>query len=124
MREIKPSPSANSVSRVTRRWAFSTERICKAIADPKRLLIINELRDGPRSVGDVAAALGLPQPNVSQHLAVLRDRGIVSTRRSGTSIFYDLTSTKVIDAVDLLREFMAEHFPISHNAAAVDARAS
>lgn len=92
-------------------------RICKAIADPKRLLIINELRDGPRSVGEVANALSLPQPNVSQHLSVLRDRGIVSTRRAGTNIFYDLTSTKVVEAVDLLRQFMAEQFPIPEDIA-------
>lgn len=83
-------------------------RVCKAIADPKRLLIINELRDGPRNVGEVAAAINVSQPNASQHLAVLRDRGIVRTKRSGNSVFYELTSQKVIRAVDLLRDFMAE----------------
>jgi ArsR family transcriptional regulator len=85
-------------------------RICKAIADPKRLLIINALRDGERNVGDVATALGISQPNASQHLAVLRDRGIVRTRRDGNTVFYALTSQKVIRAVDLLREFMAERY--------------
>jgi DNA-binding transcriptional ArsR family regulator len=83
-------------------------RVCKAIADGKRLSIINELRDGPRTVGELAAALGVPQANVSQHLAVLRDRGIVTARRSGSSISYSLTSQKVVQAVDLLYEFMAE----------------
>ncbi len=83
-------------------------RVCKAIADPKRLLIINELRDGPRTVGDVAAALGIPQANASQHLAVLRRRRIVTTQRVGSHIYYALTSQKVVQAVDLLCEFMAE----------------
>ena len=83
-------------------------RVCKAIADGKRLLIINELRDGPRTVGELVAALGIPQANVSQHLAVLRDRGIVAARRSGSNIHYSLTSKKVIEAVDLLYEFMVE----------------
>ncbi|MGE5290815.1 MAG: ArsR/SmtB family transcription factor [Micromonosporaceae bacterium] len=83
-------------------------RVCKAIADGKRLLIINELRDGPRSVGAVVAALGIPQANASQHLAVLRDRGIVTARRSGSNVYYSLTSQKVVEAVDLLYEFMAE----------------
>lgn len=83
-------------------------RVCKAIADPKRLLIINELRDGPRTVGDVAAALGIPQANASQHLAVLRRRRIVTTQRAGSHIYYALTSQKVVQAVDLLCEFMAE----------------
>ena len=83
-------------------------RVCKAIADGKRLLIINELRDGPRTVGEVVAALGIPQANASQHLAVLRDRGIVTARRSGSNVYYSLTSQKVVEAVDLLYEFMAE----------------
>ena len=50
-------------------------RVCKAIADPKRLLIINELRDRELSVGDLCDALGISQSNASQHLAVLRERG-------------------------------------------------
>ena len=83
-------------------------RVCKAIADAKRLLIINELRDGPRSVGELADALGIPQANASQHLAILRDRGIVTARRSGSSIHYSLTSSKVVEAIDLLYEFMTE----------------
>ena len=83
-------------------------RVCKAIADGKRLLIINELRDGPRSVGELADALGIPQANASQHLAILRDRGIVVARRTGSNIHYSLTSSKVVEAIDLLYEFMAE----------------
>jgi ArsR family transcriptional regulator len=83
-------------------------RVCKALADPKRLLIITELRGGPRSVGDLADALQTSQPNVSRHLAVLRDRGIVSTERAGNTVFYSLVSPKILQAVDLLREFMAE----------------
>jgi ArsR family transcriptional regulator len=83
-------------------------RICKAIADPKRLLIINELRDGPLSVGEISSALAISQSNASQHLAVLRDRGIVQAEKAGTSVSYSLRSDKVVAAVDLLREFMAE----------------
>lgn len=83
-------------------------RVCKAIADPKRLLIINELRDKELSVGDLSQALTLTQSNVSQHLAILRERGLVTTRRDGTTIYYALRSQKVVQAVDLLREFMAE----------------
>ncbi len=83
-------------------------RVCKAIADPNRLLIINELRDGPMSVGEIAEALGISQPNASRHLAVLRDRGIVTTQRVGSSVYYALTSQKIVQAVDLLGDFMAE----------------
>ncbi|RDH80206.1 ArsR family transcriptional regulator [Mycolicibacterium moriokaense] len=84
-------------------------RLCKAIADPKRLLILDALRDGERAVGDIADELGFTQPNTSQHLAILRERNVVTTSRSGNTIYYSLNSRKVLDAVDLLREFMAEH---------------
>ncbi len=84
------------------------ERVCKAIADPKRLFIIAALRDGELSVGDLAESLGVSHSNASQHLAVLRDRGIVTTRPSGTSVFYALRSQKILAAIDLMREFVAE----------------
>jgi DNA-binding transcriptional ArsR family regulator len=83
-------------------------RICKAIADPKRLMIINELRDRELSVGDLCEALGISQSNASQHLAILRERGIVSSHRAGTNVYYRLRGQKVIQAVDLLREFLAD----------------
>ena len=83
-------------------------RVCKAIADPKRLLIINELREGELSVGDLSEALGISQSNASQHLAILRERGMVTTRRVGTTVYYALRSPKVLQAVDLLREFLAD----------------
>lgn len=86
-------------------------RVCKAIADPKRLLIINELRHGPRTVGEVVDALGIGQANASQHLAVLRDRGVVTARRAGANVYYALTSPKLLQAVDLLCEFMTERRP-------------
>ncbi len=83
-------------------------QICRALSDPKRLLIINELRDGERSVGDLAASLGLAQANVSQHLSVLREKRLVTTRREGTTIYYALSNPKVIQAFDLLREVMSD----------------
>lgn len=83
-------------------------RLCKAIADPKRLLIINELRNGPMSVGDLADSLGISQSNCSQHLAILRERGVVDADRQGSNVLYSLHGTKVVAAIDLLREFMAD----------------
>ena len=83
-------------------------RLCKAIADPKRLLIIHELRNGPMSVGELADALGITQSNCSQHLAILRERNIVDAVREGSNVWYSLRGEKVIAAIDLLREFMAE----------------
>ena len=82
--------------------------VCKGLADPKRLLILNALRDGERSVTDLVDELDIPQANVSQHLAVLRDRGLVTGRRDGQWVYYSLTSHKIVDAMDLLREVMNE----------------
>jgi ArsR family transcriptional regulator len=83
-------------------------RICQALADPKRLLIINELRSGSRSVGELAASLELSQPNTSQHLAVLKERGIVVARRAGSNVHYSLRGDQVLTALDLLRDFMVD----------------
>lgn len=83
-------------------------QICRALADPKRLLIINELREGEKSVGELVAALGLSQANVSQHLGVLREKLLVTPRRDGTTIYYSLPNPKVVQAFDLLREVMAD----------------
>jgi len=84
--------------------------VCKGLADPKRLLIITTLRDGEMSVGDICEELDLPQANVSQHLAIMRDRGLVNARKEGQFVFYSLTTMKIVEAVDLLREVMAMHF--------------
>lgn len=81
-------------------------QICKGLADPKRLMILNSLRDGPRSVNEICETLELPQANVSQHLAILRDRGLVDSQRDGQRIYYSVSSNKIIQAMDLLLEVM------------------
>lgn len=83
-------------------------RLCQALADPKRLLLIYELKEGPRSVSELCATLGISQSNVSQHLAILRDRGVVVATRAGGRVVYRLKGDKVVQALDLLREFMRE----------------
>jgi ArsR family transcriptional regulator len=91
--------------------------ICKTLADPKRLMILHELRDGEKSVSQLVSALNLPQANVSQHLAILRERGIVTTRREGTTIYYMLANPKIGQACDLVREVLADQ--LSRNQALV-----
>jgi ArsR family transcriptional regulator len=91
--------------------------ICKTLADAKRLMILHELRDSEMSVGQLVSSLGLPQSNVSQHLAILRERGIVTTRREGTTIYYKLANPKIGEACDLVREVLADQ--LSQNQALV-----
>ena len=82
--------------------------ICKSLADPKRLMLIHELRQAELSVTGLAHSLGLSHANVSQHLAVLRKRGIVSAHRQGTTVYYSLTRPKIGEACDLVREVLAD----------------
>lgn len=91
--------------------------ICKTLADAKRLMILHELRDSEASVGQLVSSLGLSQSNVSQHLAILRERGIVTTRREGTTIYYKLANPKIGEACDLVREVLADQ--LSQNQALV-----
>lgn len=89
--------------------------VCKGLADPKRLLLINALRDGECSVSELCDLTGVPQTNVSQHLAILRDKSLVNSRRDGQFVFYRLTSDKITAAMDLLREVMAEQMPTARS---------
>jgi ArsR family transcriptional regulator len=82
--------------------------ICQAISDPNRILILYELKEGPKNVGELAAVLEISQPTVSRHLKVLRDRRMVQTKREGTSIYYTLANPRVIEALNLLRGMLAE----------------
>ncbi len=82
--------------------------VCKGLADPKRLLIINVLRDGEMSVGEICEELELPQANVSQHLAILRNSGVVQKRVDGTTAYYSLIDQRVVEALDLMSRVMEE----------------
>jgi ArsR family transcriptional regulator, virulence genes transcriptional regulator len=83
-------------------------QICKALSDPKRIMIIHALRGGERTVSDLAGELGLAQANLSQHLALLRDRGLVVAQRRGNNVYYSLTSPRIVEACDLVRQVLVE----------------
>ena len=81
--------------------------VLKVIASPRRLDILHRLAFGPRAVGRLASELGASQPNVSQHLAVMRAAGIVEPERDGREVRYRLTDPDVIRACDLMRGVLA-----------------
>ena len=83
--------------------------ICKTLSNPIRLEILSKLRDGKKSVNEIASLTGVRQATVSQHLAVLRQRGVVSTRREGINVYYDVANPKITRACDLMREVLFEH---------------
>lgn len=80
-----------------------TAGICKALNDRKRLVLLYALRKGPHTVSELCEGIQAPQSNTSQHLAVLRGRGLVEAQRQGNTVVYSLRHPKVIDAIDLLR---------------------
>jgi DNA-binding transcriptional ArsR family regulator len=82
--------------------------VCKTLASPKRLEIINVLKDGEKSVGELVEILGVPKANVSQHLSVMRHKGILKSRREGVNIFYSITNSKVVKACMLMKEVLTE----------------
>jgi DNA-binding transcriptional ArsR family regulator len=82
--------------------------LCKAFSDPRRLVIINELRHGEKTVSELVQLLGMPQAAVSRHLAILRDRGVVNSRRAGTSVYYRLADIKIIEACDLVHSILLD----------------
>jgi DNA-binding transcriptional ArsR family regulator len=77
--------------------------ICQALADPKRILILYELHEGPKTVTELTEALKVPQPTVSRHLKMLREQRLVTNQRDGVSIRYSLSDDRVIDALDTMR---------------------
>jgi ArsR family transcriptional regulator len=83
------------------------KRICYALGDPKRILLLYALSEGSRCVSELVDALDVPQPTVSRHLGILRERGLVSTERKGTSVYYTLTDQRVIEVLDLLRAILS-----------------
>jgi DNA-binding transcriptional ArsR family regulator len=90
-------------------------QFCKTLADANRLLIIAELMKGEKSVGDLAEGLGLRQSNVSKHLALMRERSLVTTRREGATIFYSLSDPRIFEAIKMLIQVQADLLAQKHN---------
>ncbi|MCC6805506.1 MAG: winged helix-turn-helix transcriptional regulator [Anaerolineae bacterium] len=84
------------------------EQVCDALGSPIRLMIFYALSSGSRYVSDLADELDLPQPTVSRHLKVLRERGLVTTRRDGPAVYYELADARVIQALELMRSVLRD----------------
>jgi DNA-binding transcriptional ArsR family regulator len=77
--------------------------VLKALASPRRLEIMHSLADEPKEVGRLAGELGISQPNVSQHLTVLRAAGVVEAERSGREVRYRVVDPDVLVACSIMR---------------------
>ncbi len=83
-------------------------QICGGLADPKRIAILYAIADKPLSVTELADTLEMPQATVSRNLKILRERGMVTARRQGLNIYYSIGDKRIIRALDLLREVLAD----------------
>ncbi len=81
---------------------------CFALSDPTRILLLYALSESPLNVTELTNELGATQPTTSRHLKVLRDRGLVHTTRQGTTITYQLSDQRLVQALDLLRAVMRD----------------
>lgn len=79
--------------------------IFQALAHPTRIAILEQLRDGEVTAGTFGERLGLEQANLSQHLAVLRAKQIVATRKAGNQVFYSVRDPLILDVLDLMRRY-------------------
>ncbi len=82
--------------------------VCQALGDPKRLQILYALDERPRHVSALAADLEMPQPTVSRHLQVLRERQLVIAEREGAAVVYQLAEPRVIHVLDTMRQILRD----------------
>lgn len=86
----------------------------KVLGDPGRLAILSALQSGETSVGDLVAAIGRSQPNVSQHLAALTQAGFVAVRREGNRAFYRVSDPCLAQICDAVCESLARRIREEH----------
>ena len=80
-----------------------TAIVGRALADPKRLCVLESLADGEVSVSELSSRVGCHIPNMSQHLSVLRAAGLVTSRRDGSTVYYRLADPRVLEAYRLIQ---------------------
>lgn len=83
--------------------------ICQALASPKRLEILYTLRDGELPAGELARRLGISTANLSQHLSIMRQTGLLDSRKEGLNVYYRLAIPEILAACGILRQVLAEH---------------
>ncbi|MGB9965161.1 ArsR/SmtB family transcription factor [Halobacterium hubeiense] len=81
---------------------------CKMFSNPKRLRILDLLKDDERTVSEISDETGIAQPTVSQHLRKMRDQGVVTKRDEGRNNYYGIADDRIIDAMTTMREVLLD----------------
>lgn len=87
---------------ILRQSADEASRLMKVLSNPDRMLLLCQLAQGEKRVGELEELLGIVQPTLSQQLSVLRDEGLVSTRREGKNIYYRIDSPQALAVMNVL----------------------
>jgi len=101
---VRSTSSAEAEEELVRLQA----EFCKGMAHPKRIQILRTLKNGEKNVNELAKLTGIPQANMSQHLALLRQLGLLNTRRDGTNIYYSISDHRIVEACELVRICIGE----------------
>ncbi len=89
------------------------------MAHPKRIQILRVLKGGEKTVNELAKATGIPQANMSQHLSLLRQLGLLNTRREGTNVYYSISDHRIVEACELVRSCIGDRLKKSQMVLAV-----
>jgi len=81
---------------------------CKAIANPKRLRILNEVGDGRITVGELASLLNLSASNISQHLKILKNYEILKSEKIGHRVYYSITDIRIVEICQSMRQVISD----------------
>jgi len=114
MLEYSKEQAMSEKSRIDMTIYNMQSEISKTLANPIRLAILHSLRDGEKSVNELTVILGISQSNLSQHLTLMRQKGILKTRKQGTSIFYCVTNPKINQACDIIRAVLLDQLNQRH----------
>lgn len=82
----------------------------RVLGHPVRVRVLELLRDGERSVGDLQAALGINSSGASQHLSALRKQGVLESRRDGTSVYYRVKDPGMFELLEIARQILTSHY--------------
>ncbi len=83
--------------------------VFQALSHPTRIAVVEALREGELAAGAIQERLGIEQANLSQHLATLRSRQIVATRKEGNQVFYSLKNPVLLEVLDIMRRYFQAH---------------
>jgi len=91
--------------------------ISKTLAHPLRIALLHTLKEEEKTVNELVEILNASQSNISQHLALMRQRQMVKTRKNGSSVYYRVANPKISQACDIMREVLMEQLSQKHEIA-------